>query len=431
MYSTCARGAAARARRRARGVSTQCWRSMEELQPAPEVEPSPSLDVLPDEVLLRVFAAVSVADVGVWRSIGLVSRRWRRVGLHDELPIWTELNSQRFCVRDRCLTPRSLPQALSLRTHLWTVEQAMWGHHADTSGTGITCGTPAFASCHLAPIAARCSHLLKVDLTGIEIGGMLAGTSMPAMVQLVRSSTRLDSFRARDKAPVDCLLVHELASLPLLTSLSLANTDVTDAAFHAAAALSAEGLLCFPSLRRLSVAHCARLAGAGLVAIVQVVLPLQALSVDGCSQLQADTVAKLSGLNVGRSVPISISAILHTTAHGFQPASDRAPGPLGTPPQCLLPKRLCRQLHVAFSCDMNVGASACGATDVSCGICHTVLWRGLLDYCLHDGQQAHIQSELTTNTPPLEYVTASVVAHQACPKSEWACAAKLCTETPL
>lgn len=206
----------------------------------------------------------------------------------------------------------------------------MWGHHADTSGTGITCGTPAFASCHLARIAARCSHLLKVDLTGINIGGMLAGTSMPEMVQLVRSSTRLDSFRARDKAPVDCLLVHELASLPLLTSLSLANTDVTDEAFHAAVALSAEGQACFPSLRRLSVAHCARLAGAGLVAIVQVVPSLQALSVDGCSQLRADIVVKLSGLNVGRSVPISISAILHTAAHGFQPASDRAPGPLGT-----------------------------------------------------------------------------------------------------
>ena len=205
----------------------------------------------------------------------------------------------------------------------------MWGHHADTSGTGITCGTPAFASCHLATIAARCNNLQKVDLTGIEIGGMLAGTSMPEMVQLIRSSTRLDSFRARDKAPVDRLLVHELASLPSLTSLSLANTDVTDEAFHAAAALSVQGQLCFPSLRRLSVAHCTRLAGTGLVSIVQAVPSLRALSADGCSQLQTDVVAKLSQINVGRSVPLSISAILHTAPHGFQPAHGRAPGPLG------------------------------------------------------------------------------------------------------
>jgi hypothetical protein len=43
-----------------------------------------------------------------------------------------------------------------------------------------------------------------------------------------------------------------------------------------------------------------------------------------------------------------------------------------------------------------------GWVDVSCGICHRVLWRDLRDYCLHDGQQPHIQSELTTNTPPMQ-----------------------------
>ena len=169
--------------------------TMEETaHPPPEVESPTLVDLLPDDVLLRVFAAVSVADMGAWRSIGLVSWRWRRVGMHRELPIWSELNSQRFC--------------------------AMWGHHAGSGGSAITCGTPAFASRHLSPIAARCTHLRKVDLSGIEIGGMLAGAAMPEMVELVRSCQRLDSFRARDKAPVDHVLVGSLL-LSLSCSLSL------------------------------------------------------------------------------------------------------------------------------------------------------------------------------------------------------------------
>jgi|EP01046_Picozoa_sp_COSAG06_P061053 hypothetical protein len=70
-----------------------------DVEPEPETEPPAlSLDVLPDELLLRVLAALSVADVGTWRSVSLVASRWRRVALHPELSLWSELNSQRFCV---------------------------------------------------------------------------------------------------------------------------------------------------------------------------------------------------------------------------------------------------------------------------------------------------------------------------------------------
>ena len=61
----------------------------ETAHPPPEVESPTLVDLLPDDVLLRVFAAVSVADMGAWRSIVLVSWRWRRVGMHRELPIWS------------------------------------------------------------------------------------------------------------------------------------------------------------------------------------------------------------------------------------------------------------------------------------------------------------------------------------------------------
>ena len=70
-------------------------------------------------------------------------------------------------------------------------------------------------------------------------------------------------------------------------------------------------------------------------------------------------------LTTGRSQPLSISAVLQTD--------------------------LVRSRQVVQTEDV-----VPGALDVFCGICGTVLWRGLRDYCLHDGQQAHIQSELTT-----------------------------------
>lgn len=200
----------------------------------------------------------------------------------------------------------------------------MWGHHAD-SGTS-TCGTPAFSTHHLVPIASRCTHLQKIDLTGIEIGGMLAGTSMSEMVQLVRSSEHLVAFRARAKAPADRLLVHALALLQSLTSLSLANTDVTD---EALAAVAAGDQLYFPSLERLSVAHCSRLTGSSLVCLVQAVPSLRALSCDGCAQIHPESVAKLGRINLSRRMPVSISAMLHKTSNGFQHAGERAPGPLG------------------------------------------------------------------------------------------------------
>jgi|EP01046_Picozoa_sp_COSAG06_P061052 hypothetical protein len=220
----------------------------------------------------------------------------------------------------------------------------MWGHHADAGGIGITCDAPAFEARHLLPIAARCTHLVKVDLTGIGIGGMLAGSSMPEMVQLVRGREHLDSFRARGGAPTDLRLLRELAQLPALTSLSLAETDVAESTLLS---LAKQPGGCFASLQRLSVAHCARLDGSGLVHLVQALPSLRALSVDGCAQLRASAVEKLSRINVDRppAAHISISAILQAAKHGAQKADARAPGPLGNNCYAICRRPLGKRVH--------------------------------------------------------------------------------------
>ena len=364
----------------------------------PEPDPHrPTLELLPDELiataLLPLLAARTARDLAAWRSVTLVSRRWRRLALSPELPVWRVLDAQRFHA-------------------LWPPERQ---GSADTSA--------AFSARQLVPIAARCAHLRVVDLAGCAIGGMTPGVSMPEMVGLVRSCREIEAFRARPGAPTTHRLLSELAQLPGLTSLSMAYSDVTDAALLQVFGMASDQLYThqdqdmqvggeggergdcggspppFPALQRLSVAHCAQLTGRGLLALVAATPTLAALSVDGCSQLHDAAIKRLCQAPLGEQrerelpasilegvvlAPLSISALLHapTRQHG---------GGIGHG----------NDVHKTAAEAAAEEQLAPGALDVSCGICDTVLWRGLRDYCLHEGQQPHIQSELTTNTPPI------------------------------
>ena len=289
---------------------------------------------------------------------------------------------------------------LRVRLRWWVRVQTMWGNHAESSCSG---GSSPFHVHHLVAITARCIHLRTVDLTGCAIDGMLPGTSMPEMIALVRRNQQLESFRARAGAPAGGNFVHELAKIPALTSLSLARTDVQDETLEALTSMS-DGRSCFPSLQRLSLAHCERLCGSSLPKLLRSVPTLRALSVDGCTHMNS---ACISDLSVRRSV-FAVCYVVPTHRCVSCVITQICRLLCCGPAQKINVER--RGEAISISAILHKEAVATnpndpvpGALDVSCGVCGTVLWSDLRDYCLHDGQQAHIESELTTNTPPLPY----------------------------